>query len=252
MWRRSSTTLILLVIAGSSLAAQNRPDAIARGDSAFYALNYDRAVEEYRSALRNTDSAAVLWRLARVLICMGDVEEGERSERLYREAEQHAQRAVQLDALSADTHTWYAAALGSVALHVGGKTKVQYTHKILHELNRAIQLNPANDIAYSILGSFHRALGGLRWIERQLATIFLGKLPEGSFEDGERALKKAIELNPEAARHRYELGMLYLDWGKNELARQEFARVTTLPIITARDLQNKADAERRLQELSSD
>ncbi len=233
------------------LHAQNRPEEAVRGDSAFGALNYELAVEEYRSALRHTDSAAVLWRLARVLICMGDVEEGEASERLYREAELHARRAVELDSLSADTHTWYAAALGSVALHVGGRTKIRYAHTILHELHRAIQLNPANDIAYSILGSFHRALGGLSWIERQLAAIFLGRLPEGSYEDGEQALKKAIALNPDAPRHHYELAMLYLDWGKEELAREEFARVVNLPIITARDIQNKADAERRFQELSS-
>ncbi len=244
-------TVILVAFVASSLHAQERPDPMVRGDSAFLALHYDSAVEAYRSALSQTHSAAILWRLARVLICMGDVEEGEVSERLYREAEQYAQRAVQLDSLSADTHTWYAAALGSVALHVGGKTKVRYAHTILHELNRAIQLNPANDIAYSILGSFHRALGGLSWLERQLAAIFLGRLPEGSFEEGERALKKAIELNSAAPRHHYELGMLYWDWGKEELAREEFARVINLPIITARDIQNKADAERRLQQLSS-
>jgi tetratricopeptide (TPR) repeat protein len=238
------------ILVASSLHAQNRPDALVRGDSAFAALKYDRAVEEYRAALHHTDSAAVLWRLARVLICMGDVEEGEVSERLYREAERHARRAVELDSGSADTHTWYAAALGSVALHVGGRTKVQYAHKILHELNRAIELNDTNDIAYSILGSFHRAMGGLSWFERQLAAIFLGRLPEGSYEDGVRALRKAIALNPNAPRHHYELGMLYLDWGKEELAREEFARVVTLPIITARDIQNKADAERRLVELS--
>lgn len=202
--------------------------------------------------LLDADSAGVLWRLARVFICMGDVEQGDRSEQLYREAETFAERAVQLDSLSADAHTWYAAALGSVALHVGGKTKVKLTHDILRELHRAIALDPSNDIAYSILGSFYRALGSLSWLERRLATLLLGSIPEDSYEDGERALKKAIELHPTAPRHYYELGLLYTEWDKPELARELLMRSTTFPPITLRDIQNRADAERRLREMGEE
>lgn len=248
MWRRNSA-ILLTGLVSVQLQAWSGTPTLARGDSAFRALRYDEAVALYHEAMRSgEDSVSGLWRVARVLICTGDVEEGDRSQALYREAEQHARRAVQLDSLSADAHTWYAAALGSVALHVGGRTKIQLTHQILVELRRAIDLNPVNDIAYSILGSFYRALGGLSWFERQLASIFLGSLPEGGYEDGERALKKAIELNPSAPRHRYELGMLYLDWGKEELAREHLAVAVTLPIITARDTLNRSDARRRLND----
>lgn len=241
------TAFVLTVVL---VVAPRAAELTARGDSAFLALNYPSAVELYQEALRiDADSAGVLWRLARVLICMGDVEEGDRSEQLYREAKTVAERAVQLDSLSADAHTWYAAALGSVALHVGGKTKVKLTHNILHELNRAIALDPHNDIAYSILGSFYRVLGSLSWLERRLAALFLGNVPEGSYEDGERALKKAIELHPTAPRHAYELGLLYIEWGKPELARGLLLRCTTLPPITLRDIRNRADAERKLREM---
>ena len=226
---------------------------IARGDSAFRALRYDEAIAAYHDAMTaSADSVSALWRLARVLICKGDVEEGDRSEAAYREAERYARRAVELDSTAGVTHTWYAAALGSVALHVGGKTKVKLTHQILHELNRAIALDPQNDIAYSILGSFYRALAGLSWLERQLATIFLGSVPDGSYEDAEHALQQAIALNPDAPRHRYELGLLYLDWGKDEQAREQFARVVRMGILTARDTMNRTDALRRLRELADE
>jgi tetratricopeptide (TPR) repeat protein len=220
------------------------------GDREFLALNYQAAAAIYDSLLHTTtDSSAILWRLARVHICMGDVEEGDLSARHYRQAEMYARRSVQLDSMSSLTHTWYAAAIGSVALHEGGKTKVRIAHEVRRELDRAIALNPNNDIAYSILGSFYHALAGLSWIERQLAAIFVGHLPEGSYETGEEALKKAIELNPRAARHYYELGLLYVDWDRPELAKQMLARVPLMPIAVARDIQNKADAERRLAKL---
>ncbi len=253
MWRQSSLVFALLLIAAAHSAAQGRPDFVARGDSAFRALHYDEAISAYHEALAaQDDSASVLWRLARVLICKGDVEEGKRSEALYREAERYARRAVELDSASSMTHTWYAAALGSVALHVGGKTKVRLTHHILHEVQRAIELNPNNDIAYSILGSFYRALAGLSWLERQLATIFLGRIPDGTYDDAERALTKAVELNPHAPRHRYELGLVYWDRGNVERAREQFARVVTMGIATARDTLNRTDALRRLRELSEE
>ena len=223
------------------------------GDKEFVALNYQAAEARYDSLLQlGKDSSAVLWRLARVHVCMGDVEEAEQSEQHYRRAEEYARRAVQLDSTSSETHTWYAAALGSVALHVGGKTKVRLARQVKTELERAIALNPRNDIAYSILGSFYRAVAGLSWFERQLAAIFAGGVPDGSYEDGERALKKAIEINPQASRHYYELGLLYLDWDKPVLGKQMLARVPLMPIAVARDIQNKADSERRLVELDAE
>jgi tetratricopeptide (TPR) repeat protein len=239
-------TLLLLILFASSLpVAAQQP--VIDGDTEFIAMNYQAAAAKYDSLLRTTaDSSVVLWRLARVHICMGDVEEGELSAQHYRNAEAYARRAVQLDSTTSETHTWYAAALGSVALHEGGKAKVRIAHEVRHELGRAIALDPNNDIACSILGSFYRALAGLSWIERQLAAIFVGRLPEGSYEDGEKALKRAIELNPQASRHYYELGLLYLDWDKPELAKQMLGKVPLMPIAVARDIQNKADAEQRL------
>jgi tetratricopeptide (TPR) repeat protein len=217
------------------------------GDREFIDLNYKAAAAIYDSLLQTTtDSSAILWRLARVHICMGDVEEGEGSAQHYRQAERYARRSVQLDSMSSHAHTWYAAALGSVALHEGGKTKVRSAHEVRRELDRALALDPSNDIAYSILGSFYRALAGLSWFERQLAALFLGRLPEGGYEEGEQALKKAIELNPHSGRHYYELGLLYLDWDKPELAKQVLGKVPMMPIAVARDIHNKADAEKRL------
>lgn len=246
--RRSSVSFLALALSIAVRAQSTQP--FVPGDNEFLALNYQAAEARYDSLLRvGKDSAAVLWRLARVNVCMGDVEEGEQSERHYRKAQAYGRQAVQLDSTSSETHTWYAAALGSVALHVGGKTKVRLAHEIKLELERAIALNSRNDIAYSILGSFYRALAGLSWFERQLAAIFFGSVPSGSYEDGEKALKKAIEINPQGARHYYELGLLYLDWGKPDLAQEMLARVPLLPIVVARDIQNKADAERKLSEL---
>jgi tetratricopeptide (TPR) repeat protein len=238
----------------AALRAQVHSEPIA-GDREFAAMNYPAAIAAYDSLLRSssvTDSSGILWRLARVHICLGDVMEGDSSRHHYHTAETFARRSMQLDSASSEVRTWYAAAIGSVALHEGAKAKVRTAWEIKRQVDCAIALNPENDIAYSILGSFHRSLGGVSWIERSLASLFVAKLPEGSFEEGEKALRRAIELNPRTPRYYYELGLLYLDWDKKRFAKEVLTRSVALPFVTARDKQNKTDAERRLAALNDE
>lgn len=240
---------MLLLVAPPPLASQAGL-ALVPGDAEFLAMEYPTALAKYDSLLRSGgDSSEVLWRMARAHICIGDIVDGDSSREQYRSAERYARRAVALAPSLPPARTWYAAALGSVALHEGGKTKIRMVWEVRRQLDTALALNPRDDIAWSILGSFYRALANLSWIERQLAALLFDRLPEGSYEDAESALLKAAALNPDAPRHRYELGLLYQDWNKPALARKSLETASTLPFITARDKQNRADALKRLARL---
>lgn len=197
--------------------------ALERGDREFASRNYPLAMAVYDSALTAaSDSAEVLWRLSRLFVCIGDVSpEGERLE-LYRRAEAYAARSISCDSARSEGHTWRAAALGSMAVFEGSKAKVRLCTVIKQELDRAIGLNPRDDVAYSILGSFYRVLGNVSWLERRLASIFLGTLPEGGYVESERALKQAVALAPGVIRHHFELGVLYQEQDRNEEAVGQF------------------------------
>ncbi len=220
------------------------------GDADFVGLRYSQALHIYDSvAVACPADPHVLWRMSRVCICMGDVESDDKREDLYRRAESYARRCIAADSMIAEGHTWLGAALGSIAMFEGGKRKVHLCVEIKRELDRAILLNPGDDVAYSILGSFYRALGNISWIERQFANLFLGKLPEGGFEDGEKALKQAIGLAPNIMRHQYELGMLYKNWERFQEAKAAFKRAAQLPILLASDIKTRSEAVRQAQEL---
>ncbi len=239
----------LIVSAQPLFPFQNRHSSLP-GDNQFLAMHYSAALNSYDSLMRaGRDSAEVFWRMARAHICIGDVVEGDSSRYHYRAAEGYARRAVTLDPSLPSARTWYAAALGSVALHEGGKTKIRMVWEVKRQLDTALALNPDDDIAWSILGSFYRALANLGWIERQLAALLFDRLPDGSYEEAESALLKAAALNPDAPRHWYELGLLYLDWDKPSLARKALETAAGLPFITARDKQNKVDALEKLAQL---
>jgi tetratricopeptide (TPR) repeat protein len=235
----------LLLAAGMSIASPNA--GIALGDSAFTQLRYAEARGHYLTELQSAPrSAAVLWRMARLMNVAAGTATGEEKHDQYREAERYARSCVAADSSVAEGHTWLAVSLGNLAMFEGSKAKVRLANEIKGELDRALALNRNDDVAYSILGSFYRALGNVSWIERQLAAVFLGSLPSGGYAEAEQALKKAIALAPGGLRHRYELGLLYADWGKDDEARKTLQECLRLTPLLASD---RADQERIREKL---
>lgn len=227
--------------------------SVLDGDQEFLQIHYSHAASIYDSVLTSTpDSAGVLWRLARVYVCMADVSPIERQAELYRQAERYAQRCIDADSLRSEGHAWRAAALGNIAMSEGGKTKVKLTHVIKRELDMAIALDPENNTAYSILGSFYLALGKVSWIERQLAAIFLGSLPEGGFQEAEQALKKAIALAPDVVRHHFELGRVYMEMDRRKEAIEEFHVAISLPVQLGVDQRTQESARRLIEEIRNE
>jgi tetratricopeptide (TPR) repeat protein len=107
-------------------------------------------------------------------------------------------------------------------------------------------------VAYSILGSFYRALGNVSWLERTLADLFLGGLPEGGYEDSEAALHRAIRLAPDNMRHHFELGLLYMNWERPADAQRAFAQAAACPVLVARDRSRQTRAREWAQSLAGD
>jgi tetratricopeptide (TPR) repeat protein len=206
------------------------------GDAHFARIDYPAALASYERGMKeHPGSPDLSWRIARVCVCMAEVaEEPERGEWLSR-GEESARMSIRADSLRPEAYVWLAAALGYRAYFGGGKDQVTLSWEILRLTDRAVELDPGNDAAFSIRGSVYRALGNAGWLKRQLALLFIGPVPEGGFPEGEKALRKAISLAPEVMRHRYELGVLYLDWGKEEEAMAEFRAAEGLPPRVAID-----------------
>ena len=248
-----SRMLTVLLAIPISFLTLSPTASVSEGDEEFTRINYPEAISKYESVLQTSPvSADVLWRLARVYVCMGDVVEKDKKEGLYRKAEQYARQCVAADERVSEGHTWLAAALGNIAMFEGSETKVKLCNDIKRELDRALVLNPNNDIAYSILGSFYRALGNVSWVERQLANVFLGSLPSGGYEEAEIVLKKAISVAPHVMRHSYELGMLYFQWDRPDDAKRAFEQARKQPILLASDRRKLARIKETLANLEQD
>ena len=219
-----------------SRGAGGLPDAISSGDEAFARIEYPAAAARYEEALpAHPGEPDLLWRLARVYVCMAEIEEGETRLRLLSQAEGYARRCIRADSTRGEGHTWLAGALGYIALDASTERKLTISRELQQEAERAVTLNPGDDAAWSILGSFYRALGNVGWLERTLASLFVGSVPGGGYSEAESALKKAIAIAPDIMRHHYELGILYIDMGRKDEARRALETGGALPVRTAID-----------------
>ncbi len=222
-------TLFVLVLC-------SEPTTLQKGDEYFRNQDYSAAISMYQNNLNGTQQdAESLWRIARATICLGDMCQRKEQEKHYRNALERSAAAVKLDSLNSNVQCWYAISLGYIAIFEGSKRKVEFCTNIQRALELSINLDPRNDVAFSVYGTFYRALGNVGWLERNLANLLLGGLPEGGYAEAETMLLKAIELKPNILRHRYELGLLYFDWGKENKGREIFRAALLLPVTLASD-----------------
>ena len=218
-------------------------DAISTGDKYFALMRYRDAIAWYKLDSTNAEAQ---WKIAKANICYGDVAPKTVKEYYFRAGEKAAQKSILLDPSNSNGYTWRAASFGNIAIYEGSTARVKLCTSIKNDLLRAIQLNPNDDIAYSILGSLYREIGNISWLEKQLAITFIGKIPDGGYIESEQSFNKAISINPQLMRHWYELGLLYTYWDKPEKAVVAFERAKTCPVLIASDKNKLVDIDKRL------
>jgi Tfp pilus assembly protein PilF len=213
------------------LPVDDRAATLTKADQLFDRNEFDAARRLLESALKqHPDDAELLWRLANHAINDGDAEKDEdRQERLFNKSVSYAERAVKSDGKNAWARAFLAASYGSYAMYAGGEEKVKLANRIRDELDLALKLDANNQVAHTIYGTWHREVAEVSWIERKLANLFLGSMPEGSIERSIYHLKKAVEVAPTVLRHRFELGLSYAAADRDKEATEAFRAALKCP-----------------------
>jgi len=213
---------LVLLIPAFLFAESSVEKYIVKGDSLFWALEYDKALEVYREGLSiDSTNYELLWRVSRCLCNIGDVAAKEEREKIYEEALTYAKKAVDVNPQGDWGWTWLAASYGDLALFRGGKGKVKLAMKIKDAVLKALKLNPDNHLANYIWGSYNFEAATLNWALRKFAKMLFGEVPEGTLEDAEKYMKKAVSLKPDRIQYRLELAKLYKKMGRKEEAIKE-------------------------------
>jgi len=191
------------------------------------------------------DSVEKLWRLSRVYYEMGRLDE-KRALQLFRQSEENARTAIAADSDSGDSYKWLAIALGAQAKYSDTKSQVHQSREIKQSIERAIALNPNDDISYLVLSRWHYKISGLGTIARTLAKIIYGGVPKASLAKAEELLLQAIALHDRIS-HRYNLAKVYDRMERSEDKKIQLQKAMLLPVTFPEEAEEQEKAREKLQ-----
>lgn len=151
---------------------------------------------------------------------MQDCSIAEEKIRLANLGKVYAMRAVAVAPEEAEAHLSVAISYAKMVPLLGNKEKMEASRRIKAAVDKSIALNPNQDLAWHVLGTWHQRLADLGTVKRAMARLVYGELPEATNEDSVRCFRKAIELNPDRLIHHIELGRTYAQMGRAAEARR--------------------------------
>jgi tetratricopeptide (TPR) repeat protein len=244
--------IILLVSLTQTSLGQEIPALIASGDSAHKSFDNPGALTFYAKVLEmDSSNYEACWKLSRAYVDIGEIlSDKEERKAYYKKAEALANKAVEINPDGAKAHLYLSIAIGRVALDAGKKEQVRLSKEVKASVDRALELDPNDDIAWHVLGRWHRKMATLGWVQRKFANIFLGGIPkEASVDSSARCFERAVAINPDHINHHLELGLTYEELKEKEEAIKQYELVVNLPKKDADDDEHKKHAEERLKKL---
>jgi tetratricopeptide (TPR) repeat protein len=225
---------------------------IAEGDAALTHFDLPKATLAYRAALQlDSTRYDVRWRLTRALADAATLETDDAKKKaLLTEAQDHARAAVRSKPDGSKGHAFLAIVVGKLALYHGGRTKVELSKEVKTEAEKAIALDPKEDLAWHVLGIWHREMVELNWLLKKFAEVLYGSFPPASKDDALRNLRQAAELSPANVAHQVELGITLKAAGKTAEAKRTLERALTMPKTWVTDDCYKKQAEENLQAIN--
>jgi len=219
-----------LVLQGDAEDRQHHPG------TALAALQQAEAIEP-----RN---AGVLVRISKQYSDLGSATKSPETARpLLQKALDYSLRAVELDPKSAKAHLSLAICYGKLTGHVSNKTKLEYSRFIRAETQKSLELDPTDDFAWHVMGRWHFGVANIGTVQRALAKVIYGDLPDATNEEAARCLKKATELAPQRIIHHAELAKVYTAMGKSDLAAQSWQNVVGLKAVDSEDANYQREAK---------
>ena len=241
----------VLCLSGGAARAEDADALIAKGDQFDKQFQAKEALEEYLPANKlEPDNVHVLVCIARQYRhLMSDTSSKQEKLRLGNISLEFAARAATLAPKNAEAQLSPAISYGKMLPYMSSKEQVSASPRIKAAVDLTLQLDPANDIAWHMLGRWNRVLANVSALKRVLAKTFYGDLPVTTNEAAEKCLLKAIAINPNRLMHYVELGRIYAQMGRKEEARKNIQKGLAMPNKDHDDPEMKEIGQQTLQNL---
>jgi tetratricopeptide (TPR) repeat protein len=212
-----------LLLTGATLQAQQPADQlIAQGDVFYFKLQAAEALKYYLPAEQlDPNNVRLLVHISREYRhLMSDADNLEEKIKLGGTALGYAKRAATLDPKDPGAQLAVAISCGKLQPFQSNREKIQGMTVVKTAADKAIRLDPNNDLSWHILGRWHKGVAEISPLKRALALVTYGKLPDSTFEEAAKCFEKAMALNPNRLMHYIELGQVYAEMGRTDEARR--------------------------------
>lgn len=226
-------------------------NSFARADVAVKQGDLQEALRIYKTAQRTSTSNAVdLCVLSRrycdltYLTNSTDVQKD-----LLARATACAQQAVEDAPSNATAHASLAVCYAKSCNFADIKTELAYSRLFKQEAEKAIALDPGQDVAYYLIGRWNYGIASLGVLSRAYVKVVYGGLPKASFQDAISNFQKAVELSPNRILNHAGLAMAYEAVGNKKLEIVELEKCCSLKPQGPEDIEARRDAQKKLDTL---
>jgi tetratricopeptide (TPR) repeat protein len=245
-------TTLLLASSAASLRAESTEDILKQANTFDVQLRASEALQLYQQAEKqDPKNADILVRIARQYRhLMADADSKNEKLRLGNLALEYGRRAASLAPKNSDAQLSTAISQGKMLSLLSSRDQLEASRQIKAAADKAIRLNPNNDLAWHIEGRWNRVLADINPIKRAIAAMIYDKVNDASNEDAVVCFQKAIRINPNRCMHYIELGRAYSQMGKTDEARLYLKKGLAMPSLEKDDPECKAMGREVLAQLN--
>lgn len=248
-------SMILITIWSVSVHADGFETLVEQGDMLHLNFNNIEALEYYQKAYEiNPNNFKIIKKLTITSNDCGE-DKVEINEEIAKEyfalSVKYAEIAINKFPDEPEVYLLLGLSYGNSSRYAGGKKKIKLARDVEKNFKKMIELKPDFAPPYIGLGIYYREVAKLNFFLKLFAKSLLGGLPDGSLEDSETMLIKAVEIAPDRVFTHYELAITYLDIGDTEKAKYHLEKVLELPETDHLDPLKKKTAKKILKDLKS-
>jgi len=245
-------TAILVGLGVLSVTAQDQcTTLIDSADALHDAFRIQEALQVYEKAYNMCPNRyETLMKYTRELNNAGEEAEGDQAKSLFEQSLKHADKMVSQYPDSMMSHFLIAASAGNLALHTGGRRKVELSRTIEASAKKAIQLDSTYAPSYVILGQYYFEVATASSFLKTIGRLFFGDLPEGSLQDALNVLQKALELEPDNIYGHLAIARTYLELDQTQKAVSHLEKIQNIPITDHQHEELKKTAQQLLSSVT--
>lgn len=187
-------------------------DLLQKAEDARKAFKDMEAISYYKEILRlDSNNFHALWKTSFAYQRLGWLEVNlETKKQLLENAIFYAEELYAKYPGTYEANLVMAGSLARMSEFLSSKEKVHKAHDILRYGEMALSMNPGDHQVWYLLGWLNFELSKASWMERSLANMLFGGLPEGmSMEKGIEYMEKANQLKPDCIVYLYDLATFY-------------------------------------------